>query len=66
MGSIARMDPKLPLKSQDVSWPSPPTPNSKSFFQSLKSWKHDFEITGDPKGPPSGSNFWSGFGGPDS
>ena len=21
------------------------------------SWKHDFEITGDPKGPPSGSTF---------
>ena len=29
--------------------------------QCLKSWKHDFEITGDPKGPPSGSTFWSGF-----
>ena len=28
--------------------------------QGLKSWKHDFEITGDPKGP-SGSTFWSGF-----
>ena len=27
MGSIARMDPKLPLKCQDVSWPSRPTPN---------------------------------------
>ena len=34
--------------------------------QGLKSWKHDFEITGDPKGPPSGSTFWSGFEGPDS
>ena len=26
-----------------------------------KNWKHDFEITGEPKGSPSGSNFWSGF-----
>ena len=34
--------------------------------QGLKSWKHDFEITGGPKGPPSGSTFWSGFEGPDS
>ena len=35
MGSIARMDPKLPSKWQDVSWPSPPTPNAKYiFFQS--------------------------------
>ena len=25
--------------------------------QGQKSWKHDFEITGDPKGPPSGSTF---------
>ena len=25
--------------------------------QGLKSWKHYFEITGDPKGPPSGSTF---------
>ena len=25
------------------------------------SWKHDFEITCDPKGPPSGSTFWWGF-----
>ena len=25
------------------------------------SWKHDIEITGDPKGPSSGSTFWSGF-----
>ena len=33
--------------------------------QGLKSWKHDFEITVDPKGPPSGSTFWSGFEGPD-
>ena len=32
MGSIARMNPKLPPKCRDVSWPSPPTPNSKSFF----------------------------------
>ena len=34
MGSIARMDPKIPLKCRDVSWPSPSTPSSKSFFQS--------------------------------
>ena len=33
MGSIARMDPKLPSKCRDVSWASPLTPNSKSFFQ---------------------------------
>ena len=26
-----------------------------------KSWKHDFEITGDPKGPPGGSTFSLGF-----
>ena len=26
--------------------------------QGQKSWKHYFEITGDPKGPPSGSTFW--------
>ena len=32
MGSIALMDTKLPSKSWDVSWPSPPTPNYKSFF----------------------------------
>ena len=24
----------------------------------VKSWNHDFEITGDPKGPPRGSTFW--------
>ena len=34
--------------------------------QGQKSWKHDFEITGDPKGPPSGSTSWSGFEAPDS
>ena len=34
--------------------------------QGQKSWKHDFEITDDPKGPPSGSTFWSGFEAPDS
>ena len=34
MGSIARMNLKHPSKCRDVSWPSPPTPNSKSFFQS--------------------------------
>ena len=32
MGSNARMDPKLPSKFWDVSWPPPPTPSSKSFF----------------------------------
>ena len=32
--------------------------------QGQKSWKHDFEIIGDPKGPPSGSTFWSGFEAP--
>ena len=26
-----------------------------------KSWKYDFEITGDPKGSLSGSTFCSGF-----
>ena len=34
--------------------------------QGQKSWKHYFEITGDPKGSPSGSTFWSGFEAPDS
>ena len=31
------------------------------------SWKYDFETTGDPKGPPSGSTFcfWWGFEAPD-
>ena len=33
-------------------------------FQGQKSWKHDFEITGDPKFPPGGSTFWSGFEAP--
>ena len=33
-------------------------------FQGQKSWKHDFEITGDPKCPPGGSTFWSGFEAP--
>ena len=28
--------------------------------------KQDFEITGDPKGPPSKSTFWSGYEAPDS
>ena len=32
MGSNARMDPKLPSKFWDVSWPPPPTPSSKTFF----------------------------------
>ena len=32
MGSIARIDLKVPSKCWDVSWPSPPTPNSKYFF----------------------------------
>ena len=35
MGSIARLNPKLPLKCSDVSWPSPLTPNSKSFFSKV-------------------------------
>ena len=30
-------------------------------IQGQKSCKLDFEITGDPKGPPSGPTFWSGF-----
>ena len=30
-------------------------------FGGQKSWKHDFEITGDPKGPPGGSTFKLGF-----
>ena len=34
--------------------------------QGQKSWKHDFEIIGDQKGPPSGSTFWSGFEAPES
>ena len=33
--------------------------------QGQKSWKYDFEITVDPKGPPSGSTFWLGFKVPD-
>ena len=32
MGSITRMDSKLPSKCRDVFWPSSPTPRSKSFF----------------------------------
>ena len=36
MGSIVRVYPKLPSTCRDVSWPSPPTPSSKSFFQSYK------------------------------
>ena len=34
--------------------------------QGQESLKHDFEITGDPKGPLSWSTFWSGFEAPDS
>ena len=34
--------------------------------QGQKSWKHDFEITDDPKGPRSGSTIWWGFEAPDS
>ena len=30
------------------------------------SWKHNFEITGDPKDPPSGLTFWWSFEAPDS
>ena len=35
MGNIVRMGPKLPSKCRDVSWPSPPTPNSNLFFQNV-------------------------------
>ena len=38
MGSIARMDPKLPSKCRDVSWASPLTPNSKSFFPNINNF----------------------------
>ena len=31
MGSIARMDSKLPTKCQDVSWPTPPTPSFLTY-----------------------------------
>ena len=34
--------------------------------QGQKSWKHDFEIAGDPKGSLSGSTFWLGFEAPNS
>ena len=30
-----------------------------------KSWKHNFELTVDLKGPPSGPTFWLGFEDPD-
>ena len=33
-------------------------------MKGLKSWKHDFEIIGDPKGPPIWSTFWSSFEAP--
>ena len=33
MRNIASMNPKLPSKCRDVSWHSPPTLSSKSFFQ---------------------------------
>ena len=36
MGSIARMELKLPSKFRDVFWPSPPTSNLKSFFSKAK------------------------------
>ena len=32
--------------------------------QGQKSWKHDFEIAGDPKGSLSESNLWLGFEAP--
>ena len=38
--------------------------NNPWKFQGQKSWKHDFEITGDTKFPPGGSTFWSGFEAP--
>ena len=31
MGNIACMDPKLPSKFQDVSWPSPPNSKRTNF-----------------------------------
>ena len=34
MGSIAHMDFPQNVVCRDVSWPSPPTPSSKLFFQS--------------------------------
>ena len=33
--------------------------------QGQKIWNHDFEIIGDPKGPPSGSTLRSCFEAPD-
>ena len=30
-----------------------------------KNWEHDFKITGEPIGPPSGSTFWLGNEAPD-
>ena len=39
MGSIARMDLKLPSKFRDVSWPSPATPNL-NFFSKVKGLNH--------------------------
>ena len=37
----------------------------KGGVQGQKSWKHNFEITGEPKGPTGGSTFWLGFEIPD-
>ena len=37
----------------------------KEGVQGQKSWKHNFEITGDPKGPPSGPTFCIGSEVPD-
>ena len=31
------------------------------WLQGQKSWKHDFDITGDQKGPPCQVNFMVGF-----
>ena len=33
--------------------------------QGQKIWKHDLEITGDRKGPPRRSTFWSIYEAPD-
>ena len=36
------------------------------FTSKVQSQKNNFEITGDPKGPPSESTIWWGFKAPDS
>ena len=37
----------------------------KGGVEGHKSWKHNFEIAGDSKGPTRGSTFWLGFEVPD-